>query len=130
MLFELKHNNSMISSAKLMNEYHVTNLELLKDKSVKITDASLVNSISMLFPDEVADILISTSSTSDKMHYASLFGLYEEGEWPDDLTPTEMLLTRLLWGEVDRYMAILCVAAMEDMSVEDVNSSLQKMDLF
>lgn len=64
------------------------------------------------------------------MHFDSLFSLDEGGELPDDQTPTEMLLTRLLWGEVDRYIAVLCVAALEDMSVEDVERSLQKMIFF
>jgi len=130
MYFELIRNNSQISSTKLLNEFYVPDLFSLKNRTTVITDETLLTSLSKRFPEEKKDTCISSTWTEDKVHYVSLFGMDEGGELPDDLTQTEMLLTHLLWGEVDRFIAVLCVAAIEDMSVEDVEKSLQEMNLF
>jgi hypothetical protein len=130
MYFELKHNNSQISSTELRNEFYVPDHFSLKNRTAVITDKTLLTNLTKRFPEEKQDLQLISLHSADKVHYVSLFGMHEDGELPDDLTPTEMLLTRLLWGEVDRYIAVLCVAALEDMSVEDVEKSLQKMNLF
>lgn len=130
MYFELKHNNSQISSTELRNEFYVPDHFSLKNRSAVITNKTLLVNLNKRFPEEKPDLQLTSLYTADKVHYVSLFGMDEGGELPDDLTQTEMLLTHLLWGEVDRYIAVLCVAALEDMSVEDVEKSLQKMNLF
>jgi len=93
-----------------------------------------------LFPDERLDPLITRLPASDRIP-PDFFDKYEDeeeedddeddyGVLPDDLTPTELLLTRFLWGEVDMFLTILLVAAVEDMSIEEVSNSLKKMNLF
>jgi hypothetical protein len=140
--FELKHNNYRLSKEKLLSEYNFTDVLLIKTKIPPVIDNSVLSSFSDLFPEERLDPLITSLPAPDRVNYASLLGIedeevdedeyknIEEGGLPADLTPTEMLLTKLLWGEADRFLTILLVAALEDMSIEDVSISLRKMNLF
>ncbi len=140
MKFGLIHNNSLIRKEKYIAEYNYDNIKLIDSKPSPIVDKSLLSSISDLFPDERLDPLITSLPASDRIP-PDFFDKYEDeeeeendendyGGLPDDLTPTELLLTRFLWGEVDMFLTILLVAAVEDMSIEEVSNSLKKMNLF
>lgn len=130
MEFELKHNDSRLSREKILTDYHFPDPTSVKIKTPIITDKSLLTSVSDQFPDEMPDPEITCAYFPDRINYVSFYGMEEGGELPDDLTPTEILLTKLLWGEADRFMTILLVSAIEDMSIEDATKSLAKMKLF
>ena len=143
MKFELKHNNCRLSKEKFLSDYNFSDLFfLIRTISSPIVDKSILSSFSDMYPEERLDPLITSLPAPDKLNYASLFGIededvdedeyYDVGEegLPCDLTQSEMLLTKLLWGEADRFLTILLVAALEDMSIEDVSLSLKKMNLF
>lgn len=82
------------------------------------------------FPTEGLDFELTTFPTYDILNYASMYDMDEDGELPDDLTMTETILTRLLWGEIYRTKAILLVSALEDMEIDVVAHNLDKMGMF
>lgn len=143
MKFRLIHNNSLIRKEKFIAEYNYKDIKFIVSKTSPIVDKSLLSSITDLYPDERLDPLITSLPVSDRIP-PDFFDEYEDeedeeeeyeyeddyGGLPDDLTTTELLLTRFLWGEVDMFLTILLVAAVEDMSLEEVSNSLKKMNMF
>jgi len=139
MKFGLIHNNSLIRKEKFIAEYNYNDIKFIDSNPSPIVDKSLLSSLTDLFPDERLDPLITSLPATDRIP-PGFFDEYEDeeeedddevdyGGLPDDLTPTELLLTRFLWGEVDMFLTILLVAAVEDMSIEEVSNSLKKMNL-
>lgn len=142
LLFELRHNNSRIIKETLMTQYNIEDLLVIKTNTTPIVEKSILSTFSELYPEEKLDPLITSLPAPDRLNYASMYDIEDEevdedeyynvgeGGLPGDLTQSEMLLTKLLWGEVDKFLTILLVAALEDMSIEDVSTSLRKMNLF
>ena len=142
MFFELKHNDFRINKQKLFAEYNFADSLLNNSTTIPILDKSILSYFSDMFPEERLDPLITSLPAPDRVNYASMYDIGEEEvdeeEYdnineeglPNDLTPTEKLLTKLIWGEVDIFLTILLVAAIENMSIEDVSMSLKKMKIF
>ena len=138
MRFELKHNNSLNKSilTDCKKEYNFIFPIAVTSTGKWITTAKNVpllvkwQILDQWFPAEGLDFEMTTFPTDDILNYASMYDMDEDGELPDDLTVTETILTRLLWGEIDRTKAILLVSALEDMEIDDVNTNLEAMGLF
>ena len=76
------------------------------------------------------DIKMKTMPEEASVCYASLYDMDDEGVMPDDLTATETILTKLLWGEISRTRAVLLVAALENMDASLIEEQLDKIGLF
>lgn len=80
--------------------------------------------------DEVVDIEMTALPDNKKINYAKeIFGFQDEGTLPDDLSISEQILTNLLWGKINKDRAVLLVAAIEDMNIEDVENGIRKLGL-
>jgi hypothetical protein len=82
------------------------------------------------FPAEVIDDGMKSMPAEASINYGSLYDLFEKGEIPKDLTPTEIVLTNLLWGDIERNRAILLVSALEDMNIDAVKRNLDNLGMF
>ncbi|MCB0659576.1 MAG: hypothetical protein KDC04_01495 [Saprospiraceae bacterium] len=80
------------------------------------------------FPDEELDGEMRRFPSHDKVNYGNIFGM-QEGYMPSDLTPTETILTKMLWGEMDMDYTALLVAGVENMDLEDIYINYKKMKL-
>lgn len=80
--------------------------------------------------EEQMDIKMKTMPEEASVCYASLYDMDDEGVMPDDLTATETILTKLLWGEISRTRAVLLVAALENMDASLIEEQLDKIGLF
>ena len=138
MRFELKHNNSLSKSilTDRKKEYNFIFPIAVTYTGTWITTAKNVpllvkwKILDQWFLAEILDFEMTTFPTDNVLNYASMYDMDEDGELPDDLTQTETILTRLLWGEIDRNKAILLVSAMEDMDIDDVTKNLDEMGMF
>jgi hypothetical protein len=138
MRFELKHNNSLDKSilTDRKKEYNFVLPIAVTATGKWITTAKNVpllvkwQILDQWFPAEVADFEMTSIPTDDGLNYASFYDMNEDGDLPDDLTQTEKILTRLLWGSIDRTKAILIVSALEDMEIDDVTKNLDHLGLF
>ncbi len=138
MRFELKHNNSLDKSilTDRKKEYNFIFPIAVTYTGKWITTAKNVpllvkwKILDQWFLAEILDFEMTTFPTDNVLNYASMYDMDEDGELPDDLTQTETILTRLLWGEIDRNKAILLVSAMEDMDIDDVTKNLDEMGMF
>lgn len=84
-----------------------------------------VDAMPNFYPDNVIDEGISAIPAPVCIRFASLWGMDEEGELPDDLSPAETVLTNVLWGETDIYRAALLVAGLENMALELVKAEMK-----
>jgi hypothetical protein len=84
----------------------------------------------MFFPDEVTDFDMKAFPEGSRINYAILNGEDTDGELPDDLTVTETVLTEVLWGQRDKDIAVLLVAALENMEIQKVKENFRKLNFF
>ncbi len=138
MRFELKHNNSLAKSISIYSDsqhYIIMKFDYFKSDNRKKQSRSAVKiSKSILndqwFPAEVIDDGMKSMPAEASINYGSLYDLFEKGEIPKDLTPTEIVLTNLLWGDIERNRAILLVSALEDMNIDAVKRNLDNLGMF
>ncbi len=118
MKFRLSHNNSALPQVHFVEEYCV-------DLTTFYHHHLDAETMQWHFPDESLDKNMYRMPSVHLINYAQEHEYPDEGQLPLDLTPTERLLTQLLWGQVDRTTTKLLVAAIEDMNLNDVEESMQ-----
>ena len=91
---------------------------------------SMTRRIGMCFPDEVTDFDMKVFPEGSRINYAILNGEDTGGDLPDDLTVTETVLTEVLWGQRDKDIAVLLVAALENMEIRKVEENFRKLNFF
>jgi hypothetical protein len=91
---------------------------------------SMTRRIRIWFPDEVTDFDMKAFPEGSRINYAILNGDDTGGELPDDLTVTETVLTEVLWGQRDKDIAVLLVAALENMEIQRVKENFRKLNFF
>lgn len=127
MRFELIHKDRLGVKVLTKNTPYVIYHYLRQDNILeKIEDLPLMVHY---YPDEVLDAEMKIFPQIELLHYVRLLGLEGEGVWPKDLTQSELTLTKVIWGKMDKDYAALLVAGIENMDLEDIYINYKKLNL-
>lgn len=79
------------------------------------------------FPDEISDFDMICFPEIYNIDYCTLLDYEKDGFLPDDLTHTEIVLTKVLHGEMAKDYACLLVSAIENMDIKEVSDQVDKL---
>lgn len=127
-LFRLSHFDRITLSPNdfvpILN--HQKYAQLDKNRN-RINSNKILSTFAHVQSSEMLDFAMECFPDFSRTDYVSLYGGIKNGVLPNDLTPTERVLTNFIHGRIDRLMAVLLVSALENMAIEDVLTELENL---
>lgn len=111
---------------------HLDSLGQFSDNALSILNKNdnivkFITRCGMYFPDEILDINMTSLTKEACIDYCTILNYEKEGDLPDDLTQTELILTKVLHGEIHKDYAKLLVCALENMEMYAVDEQMRKI---